>query len=117
MQVQVVQVLHITYIKVLRPCRHISCRYDDNSTKTAFETFLEIDDNSSLENSQTTHSSVIVPREQLVEGGNGELSRQPQEEVTKKANEQLIEGSSGEPGGQTQEEAAKEPNDEDAHVK
>ena len=96
---------------------HISCRYDDSSTKTAFETLLDFADNSSLENSQTAHSSVTVPREQLVEGGNGELNGQPQEKVTKKANEQLIDGSSGEPGEQPQEEAAEEPNDEDACVK
>ena len=60
---------------------------------------------------------MTVPRKQLVEGGNRELSGQPQKEVTKKANEQLIESSSEEPGGKPQEEAAEEPNDEDARVK
>ncbi|CAH3019781.1 unnamed protein product, partial [Porites evermanni] len=92
-------------------------RYDDSSKKPAFETFFEFADNSSLDNSERAHSSVTVPRKQLVEGGNRELSGQPQKEVTKKANEQLIESSSEEPGGKPQEEAAEEPNDEDARVK
>ena len=74
-------------------------------------------DNSSSEKSERAYSSVTVPRKQPVEGGNGELSGQPQKEVTKEVNEQLIESSSGEPGGKPQEEAAEEPNEEDARVK
>lgn len=67
----------------------ISFRYDeedDSSTKTAFETFFAFADNSCLDHSQTTHSSVTVPPEQLVEGNSGEPSGEPQDEANQRPN-------------------------------
>ena len=61
-----------------------SCRYDDSSTKTAFETFLEFADNSSSNQSQAAHSSLSAPVHQVVHvSESGEPSEEPQEEVTK----------------------------------
>ena len=59
-----------------------SCRYDDSSTKTAFETFLEFADNSSFNQSQAAHSSLTAPVHQVV-SESGEPSEEPREEVTK----------------------------------
>ena len=59
-----------------------SCRYDDSSTKTAFETFLEFADNSSSNKSQTAHSSLTAPVHQAV-SESGEPSEEPQVEATK----------------------------------
>lgn len=64
--------------------------YDEenkSSTKTAFETILAFADNSCLDHSQTTHSSVTVPPEELVEGDSGEPSAEPQEELTQRLND------------------------------
>ena len=61
-----------------------SCRYDDSSTKNAFETFLKFADNNSSNQSQAAHSSLSAPVHQVVHvSESGEPSEEPQEEVTK----------------------------------
>ena len=57
------------------------CRYDDSSTKTAFDTFLEFADNSSSNQSQAAHSSLTVPVHPVL-SESGEPSGEPQEEAT-----------------------------------
>ena len=59
-----------------------SCRYDGSSTKTAFETFLEIAYNSLSNQSQAAYSSLTAPVHQVV-SESGEPSEEPREEVTK----------------------------------
>ena len=59
----------------------ISYRYDDSSTKTAFDTFLEFADNSSSNQSQAAHSSLTAPVH-LVLSDSGVPSGEPQEEAT-----------------------------------
>ena len=71
-----------------------SFRYDEeneSNTKTAFETILAFADNSCLDHSQTTHSSVTVPPEELVEGDSGEPSAEPQEELTQRLKKKLLD--------------------------
>lgn len=55
-----------------------SYRYDDSSTKTAFDTFLEFADNSSSNQSQAAHSLLTAPAS--VQSDSGEPSGEPQEE-------------------------------------
>ena len=57
------------------------CRYDDSSTKTAFDTFLEFADNSTSNQSQAVHSSLTAPVN-LVQSDSREPSGEPQEEAT-----------------------------------
>ena len=67
------------------------CRYDDSSTKTAFDTFLEFADNSSSNQSQAAHSSLTAPVHPVL-SESGEPSGEPQEEATNMQGHEDVHG-------------------------
>ena len=92
-----------------------SCRYDDSSTKTAFDTFLEFADNSLSNQSQAAHSSLAAPVH-LVLSESREPSGEPQDNSSSSQSQvahssltapvHLVLSESREPSGQPQDNSS-----------